>query len=146
MLINILVFFACVAAMEWVAWFTHKYFMHGPLWVLHRSHHVPNRGGLERNDWFAVFFSMPSIVLIWFGTNGHPRLLWAGLGVAMYGLLYFVFHDIVVHRRLGVRLRPGGAYMRRIIQAHMIHHSTHTREGAVSFGFLYSPPVGRLRR
>ena len=54
MLINMLVFIACVAAMEGVAWFTHKYLMHGPLWFLHESHHVPHRGGLEKNDWFAV--------------------------------------------------------------------------------------------
>jgi len=25
--------------MEFVAWFTHKYVMHGFLWVLHKDHH-----------------------------------------------------------------------------------------------------------
>ena len=26
--------------MEFWAWFMHKFVQHGPLWVLHRSHHV----------------------------------------------------------------------------------------------------------
>jgi beta-carotene 3-hydroxylase len=73
-------------------------------------------------------------------------LLWAGLGMTAYGAAYFGFHDVIVHRRLPVRLHPQSRYLRRIIQAHLIHHKTHTREDAVSFGFLYAPPVDRLRR
>jgi beta-carotene 3-hydroxylase len=34
-LIIILTFFF----MEFVAWFTHKYIMHGFLWALHKDHH-----------------------------------------------------------------------------------------------------------
>ena len=32
------------ALMEFVAWFTHKYIMHGFLWVLHKDHHQVNPG------------------------------------------------------------------------------------------------------
>ena len=39
--------------MEGVAWFTHKYVMHGFLWVWHRSHHTPRTGMFELNDLFA---------------------------------------------------------------------------------------------
>ena len=50
--------------MEAVAWATHKYVMHGPLWSWHRSHHKKHPRALERNDLFALVFSIPSILLI----------------------------------------------------------------------------------
>ena len=49
--------------MEAVAWFTHKYVMHGFLWIWHRSHHQVHNHALERNDLFALVFSIPSITL-----------------------------------------------------------------------------------
>ena len=38
-LLWILVFLATFCTMEFMAWFTHKYIMHGFLWVLHKDHH-----------------------------------------------------------------------------------------------------------
>ncbi len=143
--INLLLFLGSLAAMELVAYLTHRFLMHGPLWFLHASHHRPRQGAFEWNDLFGVLFAVPSIVLIWFGTHGYPPLLWVGLGMTAYGALYFGFHDVIVHRRLPVRLRPKGHYMDRIIQAHLIHHRTHRKRGAVSFGFLYAPPLERIR-
>ena len=43
--------------MEGVAWFTHKYIMHGFLWNLHKSHHKVHKHFFEMNDLFAVIFS-----------------------------------------------------------------------------------------
>ena len=146
MLINILLFLIALAGMELVAYLTHKYLMHGALWFLHESHHVPHEEQLEKNDLFGVFFAIPSIVLIYLGTNGYPKLLWVGLGMAAYGLLYFCFHDVVVHRRLDLKLKPQSRYLKRIVQAHHIHHRTHGKDGATSFGFLYAPPVEKLKK
>jgi beta-carotene 3-hydroxylase len=55
-----------------------------------------------------------------------------------------VFHDGMVHRRFKV---PAGKsrYWKQLIQAHRIHHAVHTKEGAVSFGFLLARPVRELR-
>jgi beta-carotene 3-hydroxylase len=145
-LINLALFVGTVAAMEGVAWLTHRYVMHGPLWLLHESHHVPHKNRFEKNDLFGVFFSLPSIALIYAGTHGTPWALWVGLGMAAYGVIYFLFHDVVVHRRLRWPIRPSSPYMRRIIQAHLIHHKTLTKSGAVSFGFLYAPPLSKLKR
>lgn len=144
-LINTASFFIALAAMEAVAYFSHKYVMHGAGWVLHKSHHEPRKGMFELNDLYAAIFALPSIALIWFGTNGHPWALWAGLGVAGYGLIYFGFHDVIVHRRIHHEWRPKGRYMRRIIHAHRLHHATEQKEGCVSFGFIYAPPVPVLR-
>ena len=119
--------------------------MHGPLWFLHASHHRPNPGKFEWNDLFGILFAVPSIVLIYFGTHGTPWLLPIGIGMTVYGAIYFGFHDVIVHRRLPLRLHPKSRYFRRIIQAHLIHHKTHRKQGAVSFGFLYAPPLEKLR-
>ncbi|MFV2002956.1 MAG: sterol desaturase family protein [Paracoccaceae bacterium] len=139
------VFLGALSLMEGVAYFTHKYVMHGFLWVLHKSHHQQRKGWFELNDLFAFFFATPSIILIWFGTNGYPRALWAGLGVAAYGAVYFGFHDIIVHRRIHHNWRPGGKYMQRIMHAHRLHHALEEKQGAVSFGFAYARPVPVLR-
>ena len=129
---------AAFVAMEGVAWLTHRFLMHGPLWVLHESHHRPRKGAFEKNDLFALFFATPSIVLIWYGTHGVPLCLPLGVGMTAYGFAYFVFHDVLVHRRLRTPLRPVGAYLERITFAHLVHHKTMTKDGAVSFGFLWS--------
>jgi beta-carotene 3-hydroxylase len=70
-----------------------------------------------------------------------------GLGMAAYGVIYFLFHDVIVHRRLRLPRLPHSVYLRRIIKAHLVHHRTHQRDGAESFGFLYTPNgFGERRR
>lgn len=133
-------FLGAFAGMEGVAFLMHKYVMHGPLWILHASHHRPRTSWFEANDLFGVFFAVPSIILIYYGTHGAPALLALGLGMTTYGAAYFGFHDVVVHRRVTHRYRPEGRYMQRIILAHLVHHKTTTKEGAKSFGFLYASP------
>jgi beta-carotene 3-hydroxylase len=57
---NILVTLAAFVAMEAVAWFTHKYIMHGLLWKLHKDHHKKDSYGFfERNDFFFLIFALP---------------------------------------------------------------------------------------
>jgi beta-carotene 3-hydroxylase len=144
-LIDILLALGAFAMMEGVAYGTHKYVMHGFLWSLHKSHHSPRAGTFEKNDFFAVFFASPSILFIWLGVNIWSPALWIGIGMTAYGLAYFIFHDGIVHRRLPFRYRGKNAYMRRIIEAHWVHHATETKENAVSFGFLYARPVKELQ-
>lgn len=144
-LLNAALFLGALALMEPVAHLSHRYLMHGPLWCLHESHHQPRQGTFEKNDLFAVFFSVPSIMLIYVGTNHSPPALWAGLGIAAYGVCYFLFHDVLVHRRVDHGYRPAAGYLRRIVHAHRLHHAARGRGGAVSFGFLLAPPVERVR-
>lgn len=127
--------------MEGVAWFTHKYVMHGFLWTWHKSHHKVHNHTLERNDLFAVVFSVPSALLIMAGIefSSFRWLLFVGIGVACYGVFYVLFHDILVHRRLKIKFKAKNSYLLRMIRAHYIHHEVHTKEGAEAFGFLYAP-------
>jgi beta-carotene 3-hydroxylase len=135
-------FVGTFVAMEGVAFLMHRHLMHGPLWILHESHHRPRAGRFEANDLFGVFFAIPSIVLIYLGTHGHPLALPLGVGMTAYGAAYFGFHDVVVHRRVRHSYVPRSVYLRRIVKAHLVHHKTLTREGAVSFGFLYARSPG----
>lgn len=140
-IIGPLLFLATVIAMEGVAYAAHRWIMHGPGWFLHASHHRPRAGNWEANDLYAVIFAIPSITLIFGGVNlaWGSWAIWVGAGIAAYGAIYFGFHDVIVHRRIATRYLPRSTYMKRIIQAHRLHHVVETREGTVSFGFLWAP-------
>jgi len=144
-LIDITLFAAALAFMEGFAWFTHRFVMHGFLWVWHRSHHEPREGRFELNDLFAVVFAAPAVVCIWLGVHGVPPLLPVGLGITAYGAVYAIFHDGLVHRRYPLPWRGRSPYWKRLIQAHRIHHAVATKHGCVSFGFLLAPPVRDLK-
>lgn len=136
--LNSLIVLAAFLSMEGVAWFSHKYIMHGFMWDWHKDHHEPHDKSLEKNDLFSVVFSIPSISCFLFGTL-YPELnflIYIGLGILSYGLFYLVFHDIIVHRRVKIKYMAKSAYMRRLIRAHKVHHKTLGKDGASSFGFL----------
>jgi beta-carotene 3-hydroxylase len=142
---DILLFAAAFVFMEGVAWFTHKYVMHGFGWVWHESHHRPRTGAFELNDLFAVVFATPAIVAIYFGVHGVPPLLPIGVGITAYGAVYAMFHDGLVHRRYWTPLSAKSPFWKQLIQAHRIHHAVNTKEGCVSFGFLLAQPVRKLK-
>lgn len=142
-------FCTTIVFMEAVAYALHRWVMHSRLgWRLHESHHRERTGWFEANDWYGVLFALPSVALIYAGVHGQLGgwAAWVGAGVAAYGLVYFGFHDVIVHGRIAHRIVPRSRYFRRIVQAHKLHHAVHGREGAVSFGFVYAPPVERLKR
>jgi beta-carotene 3-hydroxylase len=145
--LGLLLFVATVAVMEGVAYGAHRWIMHGPGWFLHESHHRHREGAFEANDLYAVIFAVPSIVLLFGGVNlgWGAEAVWIGAGIAAYGAIYFGFHDVIVHRRLDHRYLPKSRYMKRIVQAHRLHHVVESREGSVSFGFLWAPPIDALK-
>lgn len=139
-------FLLALAVMEGVAYVGHRWVMHGFLWSLHKSHHEPRRGMLEKNDWFAVMGAAPAMVLIIQGSlTGFGPMYWIGMGITAYGVIYFGFHDVLVHRRLRHGWNPGSVYLKRIVQAHRLHHVVESCEGSVSFGFLIAPPIRALK-
>ena len=134
-------------AMEFIAWAAHRFLMHGPLWVLHRSHHQPSGSGAQPNDLFAVLFASIAIALFATGAAAaDPRLWWAGAGVTFYGAVYALVHDGVIHGRFGARLQSARGPLKRIVQAHRLHHARRSRENCVSFGLLLPGNVKVLAR
>lgn len=121
----------------------HRHVMHGPGWPWHRSHHEAHSALFEKNDLYALVFAGISVCLFVAG-NAVPMLWWVGLGMVGYGLCYALLHDVLVHRRIRCPFELRSGYLKRLVQAHRLHHAVRTREGAVSFGFLYAPPIEKL--
>ena len=139
-LINSVIIIAVFIFMEGVAWFTHKYIMHGFLWRWHHSHHVPRKGRFEKNDLFAIVFSLPSIGLFYYSTY-HTNTFYltaVAIGILAYGIFYFLFHDVIVHQRIRLSLKKKGKYLSGLIDAHYVHHEKHTKENCESFGILFA--------
>jgi beta-carotene 3-hydroxylase len=138
------------AAMEWVAWATHKYLMHGPLWVLHRDHH--RREGhrmIYRNDAFFVVFAIPSWLFIMLGSMHHSATSVAlGAGIALYGVAYFLVHEVFIHRRLKFWKHTRSTYWTAVRRTHMRHHRHQEREPGECFGLLWvnRGAMGEARR
>jgi beta-carotene 3-hydroxylase len=137
MILGSFIIFITVLGMEALAWATHKYIMHGPLWFIHQSHHTKAHQKIELNDVFALFWAALAIfMIVLLGQNQY--CFYIGLGVCVYGLLYFFFHDILVHKRLKLNFYPKNSYLKRIVKAHHIHHKTNNKQGAEAFGFIYA--------
>ena len=134
-----------VLFMEAFAWATHKYVMHGWGWGWHRSHHEPHANLFEKNDLYALSFAVIVMVLFVAGVYSEP-VWWAAMGITVYGAIYAFVHDLMVHRRFGMRWVPRRGYSRRLLQAHRLHHAVKGRQGGVSFGFLIAPDPVRLKR
>ncbi|GAA4321460.1 beta-carotene hydroxylase [Flaviaesturariibacter amylovorans] len=133
----ILVLLGTFVAMEGITWLTHRYVMHGFLWVLHRDHHQVEPGFFEKNDLFFVIFAVPSMLLIGFGV--HYGVWWQaaiGFGIMAYGAAYFVVHDVIIHQRFKWFSRSNSTYVRAIRWAHKMHHKHLHKEHGESFGML----------
>lgn len=141
LLINILIVIAAFIAMEGVAWLTHKYVMHGFLWIFHRDHHKKETYGFfEKNDFFFLIFAIPGIIGLFLGMkNDYNFLFWMGLGITLYGFTYFLVHDIFIHQRFKLLRHTDNAYFRAIRRAHKMHHKHLGKEHGECFGMLWVP-------
>jgi beta-carotene 3-hydroxylase len=138
----ILVVAATAVFMEFVAWATHKYVMHGFLWKLHSDHHRKDHYGfLERNDAFFLIFAVPSMLLFIIGSymGLQTPWLWIGLGILIYGILYFLVHEVFIHQRIRWLRNTNNAYFLAIRKAHKVHHKKLEKHGGECFGMLVVP-------
>lgn len=136
---NLFITLAAIIGMEFVAWFTHKFVMHGLLWKWHEDHHNPahKHGFFEKNDRFFLVFALPGMTSILAGTfTEHRWLLFMGIGITIYGLIYFLIHDVYIHRRFNWFRQLDSKYSRAILRAHGAHHAKTTKENCESFGLL----------
>lgn len=141
MLFLVLTLVVCVA-MEPYSAVVHRFAWHGPLWVLHRHHHrVRVGGGPNPNDLLSASHALASMAAIGAGllVEGLARevLLGVGAGLIVYGALYFVFHDGMVHGRLPV----GGLLRFRMCRAMKDAHDVHHQTNRAPYGFFLSPLV-----
>ncbi len=140
-LLYIFITLGTAAIMEFVAWFTHKYVMHGILWIWHEDHHKPHHeddGFFEKNDLFFLVFAVPSAFCYTVGLTypAYFLLTFVGIGISIYGLIYFLVHDVYIHRRFKWFTQLDNKFSRAILRAHGSHHAVQTKENCDSFGLL----------
>ena len=142
---------ATFLAMEFVAWSSHKYIMHGFGWGWHRDHHEPHDNRLEKNDLYGLVGAAMSISMfaigspLVMGASAWDPGTWIGLGILFYGIVYTLIHDGLVHQRY-FRGVPKRGYAKRLVQAHKLHHATIGKEGGVSFGFVFARDPAALKQ
>lgn len=140
-LLGILIFLGTFITMEGMAWFTHKYVMHGFLWSLHKDHHRKDHDSwFERNDAFFIFYAVVSMSLIMIADNTSFWYGWPmGFGILAYGIAYFMVHDIFIHQRFKIFRNANNWYARGVRRAHKIHHKHLGKDDGECFGMLWVP-------
>lgn len=112
--------------------------MHGALWNIHKTHHSKQSHVFELNDIFSFTFGSIATLLMFLGFNELDARFWIGLGITLYGMVYFVLHDFFIHKRLSTSRPPwNNRYLRGITKAHQAHHQSNKKEDGVSFGLLW---------
>ncbi|OYU83893.1 MAG: beta-carotene hydroxylase [Flavobacterium sp. BFFFF2] len=141
MILQIIAFFATFCVMEFMAWFSHKYIMHGFLWKLHADHHRKDHDSwFERNDAFFIFYAVVSMgfFVLW-QQNYLIYGLAIGLGIFAYGFTYFMVHDIFIHQRFKYFRTANSRYAKALRRAHKMHHKHTGKEHGECFGMLVIP-------
>jgi len=141
MILIIIILFTSVF-MEFVAWFMHKYVMHGFGWSLHSDHHKRDNHDsfFELNDSFFVLFAVLSMIAFstWSFTDSSIAL-GIGVGISIYGAIYFFVHDLFIHQRIKVLKHTKNRYFLAIRRAHKMHHKHLGKQKGECFGMLWVP-------
>lgn len=136
-----MLFFVFIAAgfagMEIFSYFVHRFLFHGVLWRVHQTHHVARKGWFELNDIFSLVFGLASVCLIIFAQKplADSIAFPLGLGIAIYGILYFIIHDAFTHRRF-LPFNSANPIIKTIRGAHQRHHQTAEKQGIEPFGLF----------
>ncbi|MEO6191194.1 MAG: fatty acid hydroxylase [Saprospiraceae bacterium] len=143
--LNLFVIVISFFGMEFMAWFTHRFVMHGVLWTWHEDHHKPHHlknGFWEKNDRFFLVFAIPSFFCYLIGSlvSGWSVLLFVGIGISIYGMAYFLVHDVYIHKRFSWFKHLDNDYSKAVLRAHGAHHSKQTKDECESFGMLLVNP------
>jgi beta-carotene 3-hydroxylase len=149
---NIFLLISAFFFMEFVAWSNHKYIMHGFLWRWHKDHHVNDlrrpddsvteHKGFEKNDLFFLIYAIPAIILMIVGFGyGYIKLVYVAVGISLYGMTYFIIHDVIYHKRIKAPFfqKNHNRYIKAVINAHRGHHKPVKAADFHSYGLLIFP-------
>ena len=138
--------------MEFVAWSTHKYVMHGFLWKWHKDHHrldgnkykseIAEEKRFEKNDLFFLVFALPAVILMITGlTFSYYQLFMSALASPYMDLPICMIHDIIIHKRIKIPFLQNNQnfLIKAILKAHMAHHMPKTRDDFHNYGLLIFP-------
>ena len=131
-------------AMEYLIRFSHQYLWHGPLWFLHKIHHVqPNNKSLDENDLLGMGNALWIIllILIWIHYPDSKYYVLFGsyfVGLILYGTLVLYLHDGLSHKRFSTYWLPCKKKLRYEASIHLRHHKTKEDNiiGTKPYGFF----------
>jgi len=148
-MLNIFLLVITYIFMEFVAWSNHKFVMHGFLWAWHKDHHINDlkktdedgkgKFKFEKNDRFFIVYALPAIILMIIGFNiSNFHLVFIAIGITLYGFTYFVFHEILYHKRMKFSVLQNSkfSYFRAIVKAHLAHHQPKNAKDFDNYGLL----------
>lgn len=124
--------------MEIFSYIVHRFVFHGVFWKIHKTHHVRRKGTFELNDIFSIIFALVSTFLIIFAEKPlfNSISFPIGLGIAIYGFVYFIVHDFFTHRRF-LAFKSNNKILLTIRAAHQRHHQTSDKIGIEPFGLFF---------
>lgn len=134
-----------IILLEIASYLMHRFLFHGPLWIWHGSHHRARKGFFEANDYLSGFFMFVTILALYVERDRLKTSFLAALamGFSIYGMGYFILHDIYAHGRIW-KLNWNVRWFNRLRQAHRVHHQSAEKKGQDPFGFLWVP--GTLKK
>jgi beta-carotene 3-hydroxylase len=115
--------------------------MHGLFWNLHEDHHNKSDHFFEKNDYFFVMFACVSMCFFFIGNfvEGYRFMFYIGIGITLYGIAYFMVHDVFIHQRFKWFNKTNNIYFRALRKAHKIHHKHLNKQEGECFGMLFVP-------
>ena len=116
--------------MEPVTALIHRYVMHLVGWAWHKSHHERIGQPFELNDLFPVVFSVLAIALFVLGMS-NDSFTAVAIGVTLYGAVYFVAHEIVIHSRF-FKIKNNN----RLFNYWRFSHNVHHQYNKAPYGFI----------
>lgn len=123
--------------LEVFSYVVHRWLFHGVLWRVHQTHHNPRKEFFELNDLFSLIFAAVSVSLMVFAEKPlfESVSFPVGLGIAIYGAVYFITHDLFTHRRF-LPFNSQNKLLLTIRAAHQRHHQTTAKRGIEPFGLF----------
>ena len=88
---------------------------------------------------FALVFGRIAALLIIFGSFEMDYRFYLGIGVTLYGLAYFLVHDVLIHQRFKWFQNTKSWYLIGLRKAHKVHHKHLGKEEGECFGMLNVP-------
>ncbi len=119
--------------LEVFSYFVHRFLFHGFLWQIHVTHHTPRKSWFELNDLFSIVFGSVSIICL---VSGNQIAVPIGLGIAIYGFVYFITHDLFTHRRF-LPFNSKNKILLTIRAAHQRHHQSAEKNGLEPYGLFF---------
>ncbi|MFZ4403054.1 MAG: sterol desaturase family protein [Pseudobdellovibrionaceae bacterium] len=114
------------------AWM-HRYLFHGPWWRIHQTHHLARHSPFELNDVFSLFFAILSMILF---LLPNAFCFAVACGITVYGIIYFIIHDVLTHRRY-FKWSTQNPWILNVVAQHRVHHQKSSKEGQGPYGLFF---------